>query len=293
MRIISTGICLPHEVVKNSEITEHGKWVEENLGIKERRMSERDAWQLGFIAALRAIREAYMNPRMIDCIIVATATPAKKAPSTAALIQRSIEAYNAVCFDINAVCSGFVYAMDLADSLHKKYHNILIIGVDTFSHITDFKDRNCVFFGNGAGAVLVRPSIDLFVSKLGTDSRGWEGFSCENHGTFEMDGKAVLGAGTKYLPRVINQVLVKAGVFIEEVDYLLPHQASLGMLKKLADTIGLPFDHVLTNMDRYGNTAAASIPILLHENKFKPGDKLLIAAIGSGWTYGAILMEWS
>lgn len=290
MNIISTGSYIPEDIKTNSEITDTPEWVESKLGIKERHIAHMSSADMGFYAAMKATQNAAIAPRFIDMIIVATSTPPKAAPSTASIIQFHLGAFNAVCFDVNAVCSGFLYALVMAESF-KKFHNILVIGTDKFSGITDWNHRNCVFFGDGAGAVLVRQSSDPLYYKLGTDSRN-NGFSCDIGGTFEMDGKKVYTAGTRYLPKVINETLKKAGLTIDDIDYLIPHQASMNMLKTLAQLIKLPFEKVKTNMDKYGNTAAASIPILLDENIFNRGDKLLLASIGSGWTYGAMIIEW-
>ena len=293
MRIIGTGSFLPNTIVSNKEITDTPEWVEYKLGIKERRMTNNLSSDIGAIAAERAIKSAGLEPLDIDMIIVATSTPDKMSPSTAAIIQDKIGAYSSVCFDINAVCTGFIYALLLADKLSQDYRNILVIGVDTFTHITDWKNRDCVFFGDGSGAVVINKGYYRGCAGLRTDGRGRHGFYCDHGDTFNMDGHAVYIAGTTLLPSLINKVLQSEGLTIGEIDYMLPHQASIGMLKKLADIIGIDWSKVLTNMDKYGNTAAASIPILLDENEFKLGDRLLLAAIGSGWTYGAIILEWS
>lgn len=286
MRIIGTGAYIPGEGHENSKISSNPEWVEKMLGIKERHLTDHPSSWLGANAAISAINNAGLLPEDIDMMIVATSTPDKLTPSTAAIIQSSIWTLNAVCFDINAVCSGFVYAMSLAETLVKVYKNILIIGVDTFSRITDWSHRNNVFFGDGAGAVVVTDG-GYSRSKIFTDGSGAEAF-VTNHGEkFKMDGKAVYEAGITLLPQAIRSV-----TSIDEVDWMLPHQASKNMLKALSKEIGLPWGKVKTNMEYYANTAAASIPILLAENSFKQGDKLLLAAIGSGWTYGAMLIRW-
>ena len=292
MKIISTGSYLPNERVTNESISKDVKWIESKLGIKERRRAANTSADLGFYAGMKALQNAFLAPRFVDMIIVATSTPAKMHPSTAAIIQYHLGCFNAVAYDINAVCSGFVYAMAIAEAFKEKYHNILIIGTDTFSKVTDYTHRNCVFFGDGAGAIMVRSSPNPLHYKLGTNGTGKDSFKTEWSGTFEMNGKEVFDAGMKYLPKTIKEALRKAKIEKEEIDYVVPHQASLHMLKALAKETGIPFEKFKTNMDRYGNTAAASIPILLDENKFEQGDKLLLVAIGSGWTYGAIVIEW-
>lgn len=296
MKIISTGSYVPDKVVTNEEIEIRvdttANWIESKLGIKERRIASYPSSVLAFRAAAKAINASKIDPILIDMLIVATSTPDKLSPSTAAIIQNGLGIYNAIAFDINAVCSGFVYAMAMAEAFKRSCHNILIVGVDTFSKITDWDSRDCVFFGDGAGAVLVRSTLDDLHYKLGTDGRGQQGFECDHGSTFKIKGKDVYSAGLKYLPMIIKDVLKKAELTIDDIDWMLPHQASILMLKELAQIIGIPFEKVLTNMDKYGNTAAASIPILLDENDFQTGDRLLMVAIGSGWTYGAIILEW-
>lgn len=280
---------MPPNAVNNIQLVgvDASNWTKQKLGIKSRRIANTHATSaLGHIAGLRAIVSAGLKPKDIDMIIVATSTPDLLTPSTAVLIQSKLKADNAVAFDINAVCSGFVYAMSLAESLCYRYNNILIIGADTFSNITDWKDRNCVFFGDGAGAVVVRRG-GFSHSKIYTDPSGKDAFVTPHGGTFKMDGRAVYNAGTTLLPKVIEEIC-----YGEFIDWLLPHQASIGMLRKLAELTGIEWSKVLTNMDRYANTAAASIPILIAENEFNKGDMLLLASIGSGWTYGAMIIEW-
>lgn len=298
MKILGTGVGLPKLVVKNSKIEEWGlstdKWIRENLGIRERRVSFAPSSALGAMAAKEAIQDAGLKPEDIDLIIVATSTPDKLNPSTACIIQDKIGAYNATCFDINAVCSGFIYGLIIAERLVER-RNALVIGVDTFSHITDWKDRNCVFFGDGAGAAIVTFEWEkLYYAHWESDGGGRHVFETDHGDTFRMNGKAVYKQGTTVLPDVINRVLNMADLKIDDIQWMLPHQASIKMLKDLAKKIGIPWKKVKTNMDKYGNTAAASIPILLHENKkdFKKGDYILMAAIGSGWTYGSIIIQW-
>jgi len=295
MKIIGTGSYLPPAILTNADISDNEAWVSDKLGIKERRkVTYHGTSDLGTIAADRAISDARLLPADIGMIIVATATPEKLNPSTAAIIQDKIGAHNAVAFDINAVCSGFVYALDMAYRYEWEYENILVIGADTFSKITDWKHRDCVYFGDGAGAVVVQQSDNLYCSRLGSDGRGQCDFKTDHGGTFKMESKAVYAAGTKYLPEVIKEVLLDADMEIDDIAWMLPHQGSVIMLKEVTERIGLPWEKVKTNMEYYGNTAGASIPILLDEYKkdFKKGDNILLASIGSGWAYGAIILEW-
>ncbi len=263
-------------------------WVFSKLGIKERRVNEFETTSaMAIFAAKEAIESAKIKAIDIGMIIVATSTPDKIAPNTACIVQNNIRAWKAAAFDVNAVCSGFVYALAIASGM--PYDNILVIGVDSFSKITDWRDRDCVFFGDGAGAVIVSGRANYF---LHADGGGEMEFTCEHGKTFEMNGKEVYKAGLHYLPLAIDKVLKSSGLDISDIDWVLPHQASIRMLEDLSEKTRIPFRKFLTNMDKYGNTAAASIAILLDEGEFKKGDKLLLAAIGSGWTYGAMIIKW-
>jgi len=300
IEIIGTGSYLPMATITNEEIarqveTTSAKWVEENLGIKERRVADYFETTSFFAlrAAERAIEDSGKKPTEIDLLIVATATPDMKAPSTACLIQDKIGAYNAVCFDVSAVCSGFIYAMQIASSMifMGPYNNALIIGADTFSTITDWKSRDCVFFGDGAGAVVVTLGDGLQAIRLYSDARG-NGFSVPKR-YFEMNGRAVYDTAIDVLPKAINEVLEDADMTIDDIDLMIPHQPSMGVLKETAKRIGLPWEKVMTNMDKYANTAGATIPILLDEVR-KAGKlkgNVLLAAMGSGWTWGAAILK--
>ncbi|MDZ4122450.1 MAG: beta-ketoacyl-ACP synthase III, partial [Candidatus Cloacimonadaceae bacterium] len=294
-------------------------WVEENLGIKERRIANPDQTtsDLASQAAIRAMENAGIKPEDIDLIIVATATPDRLAPSTAAIVQDKIQAYNSVAFDIAAVCSGFLFGVSTAAQFIATgvYNTALVIGADTFSKIIDWNRRDCVFFGDGAGAaVLSHTDSDkgFLAFRLYTDGRGKWNFTIPGGGSefpmshehvdaghryFQMVGRSVYETAIKVLPKAINQVLHDTGLSIDDVDYMIPHQPSIRILKDTADIIGLPFEKVMTNMDRYANTSGGTIPILLDEvnrsGKLKPGSLILFAAVGSGWTYGASLIRWS
>ena len=250
-------------------------------------------------------------------IIVATATPDRLAPSTASIVQNKLKAYNAAAFDLGAVCSGFMYAMSVASQFIASgvYDNVLVIGADTFSKITNWERRDAVFFGDGAGAaVFTHSDFDegFLAFKLYTDGRGKWNFTVPAGGSempasvealdkglnyFQMNGSAVFETGTKVLPIAINQVLEDSKLTIDDIDYMIPHQPSIKILQKTAEIIGLPWGKVMTNMDKYANTSGGTIPILLDEvnraGKLKKGYTVLFAAVGSGWTYGAAILKWS
>lgn len=323
VRIIGTGSYVPKKVFTNeyleSLLPTSSKWIFDNLGIKERRVAEDNeatsdlAWQAG----AKAIEHSGLTKDDIDMIIVATATPDRLAPSTACIVQDKLQAYRAVAFDISAVCSGFLFAMSVASQYIASgvYDNILVIGADTFSKITDWSKRDAVFFGDGAGAAVISHSKlnDGFLAyRLFSDGRGKYNFTIPAGGSeipsskktiderlhyFQMNGKAVYETGTKVLPIAIKQVLEDAKLTINDIDLMIPHQPSIKILQKTAEIIGLPFEKVMTNMDKYANTSGGTLPILLDEvnrgGRIKKGDIILFAAIGSGWTYGASIIKWA
>jgi len=322
-KIIGTGSYLPEKVFTNQYletiIDTNDKWIQENLGIKERRIAADNECtsDMASRAAFKAIENAGLTKDDIDLIIVATATPDRLAPSTAAIVQDKIQAYNAVAFDISAVCSGFLYGMSVASQFIAAgvYDNVMVIGADAFSKITDWKRRDAVFFGDGAGAAVFshgNVNEGFLAFRLYTDGRGKWNYTIPAGGSempathetvdnglhyFQMNGKAVYETGTKVLPIAINQVLSDTGLSIDDIDFLIPHQPSIKILKKTAEIIGIPWEKVMTNMDRYANTSGGTIPILLDEvnraGRIKKGDHILFAAVGSGWTYGAAIIKWS
>lgn len=322
VRIIGTGSYVPERVLTNKELEQivdtDSLWIETNLGIKERRIAANNesTSDLAAKAAINAIEDARLSVEDIELIIVATATPDRLAPSTAAIVQDKIKAYNAVAFDISAVCSGFLYGMSVATQFIASgvYDNVVVVGADTFSKITDWKRRDAVFFGDGAGAAVFSNGGENegFLSmRLYTDGRGKFNFTIPAGGSeipasaesiekglhyFQMNGRAVYETGTEVLPKAINQVLSDTGLTISDIDIMIPHQPSIKILQKTAEIIGLDWEKVMTNMDRYANTSGGTIPILLDEvnksGKLKKGDNILFAAVGSGWTYGAAILKW-
>ena len=323
VKIIGTGSYVPEKIMTNQElekmVSTDSKWIEENLGIKERRIAAKGeaTSDLASKAALCAIENSGLTKDDIDLIIVATATPDRQAPSTAAIVQDKLQAYNSVAFDISAVCSGFLYGMSVASQFIAAgvYDNVLVIGADTFSKITDWTRRDAVFFGDGAGAAVFshgNVNEGFMALRLYTDGRGKFNYTVPAGGSempatletvkqglhyFQMNGRAVYDTGTQVLPIAINQVLKDTGLSINDIDYLIPHQPSIKILQKTAEIIGLPWEKVMTNMDKYANTSGGTIPILLDEvnraGKLKKGNNILFAAVGSGWTYGAAILKWS
>lgn len=321
VKISGTGSYVPDKIVTNEYletiIETNSKWVFDNVGILERRIADDNqaTSDLAAIAGQRAIDDAGLKNEDIDLIIVATATPDRKAPSTAAFVQHKLNACNAAAFDLNAVCSGFLYGMSVATQYIASgvYNNVLVIGADTFSKITDWSRRDAVFFGDGAGAAVATSTnvTEGFLAyRLYTDtSNEMLGFTIPGGGSeipltkenmgeqyFQMNGKSVFASATKALPKAINQVLEDTGLVIDDIDIMIPHQPSIRILQKTAEIIGLPFEKVMTNMDKYANTSGGTIPILLDElnkkGKLKKGEIVLFAAVGSGWTFGASIIKW-
>ena len=322
VKIIGTGAFVPEKIITNSDLEKkidtNSKWIFDNLGINERRVAsnEQCTSDLAALAGAMAIKNAGLDKDDIQLIIVATATPDRLAPSTASIVQDTLKAYNAVAFDISAVCSGFLFAMSVASQYIASgvYNNVLVIGADTFSKIINWERRDAVFFGDGAGAAVLTCAAEnegFLAYRLYTDGRGKYEFTIPAGGSelpanqdtidnglhyFKMNGKAVFNTATEVLPMAINQVLADTNMTIDEIDLMIPHQPSINILKKTAEILGFPFEKVMTNMDKYANTSGGTIPILLHETlisgKIKKGSNILFAAVGSGWTYGAAIIKW-
>lgn len=321
VKIIGTGSYVPETIYTNEYletiVPTNSKWIYENVGIRERHIAAPDqaTSDLAAEAGRKAIEDACLTPEDIDLIIVATATPDRKAPSTAAFVQHKLNACNAAAFDLSAVCSGFLFGMSVASQYIAAgvYNHVLVIGADTFSKITDWSRRDAIFFGDGAGAAVISQAnvTEGFLAyRLYTDTReDMLGFTVPAGGSerplsadnlheqyFQMNGKAVFKSATTALPRAINQVLADTGLSVNDIDLMIPHQPSIRILQKTAEIIGLPFEKVMTNMDKYANTTGGTIPILLDETrragKLKQGNIVLFAAVGSGWTYGAALIKY-
>lgn len=318
--IKGTGSYAPKNIVKNDFFETVGssdKWIFENLGIKERRISTGETTSdLAYQAALLAIEDANLAPSDIDLIILATATADRLAPSCACFVQEKLKANNAVAFDISAVCSGALFATSTAVQYIKSgmYKNVLVIGADTFSTITDWTRRDSVFFGDGAGAFVLSDTTEdkgFIDFVLHTDGTGKEHFTIPAGGSekpatedttnsgghfFQMNGQEVYKTAIDVVPKCITEILTKNNRTIGEIKYLLPHQPSIKILQEVARRVDLPFEKVKTNMDRYANTSGGTIPIILDEtlrnNQFENGDILLFAAVGAGWTWGTALYKW-
>jgi 3-oxoacyl-[acyl-carrier-protein] synthase-3 len=320
--ILGTGSYVPNSVVTNFDLEKtvltSDEWVFTKLGIHERHIADitQATSHLAVLAATKALQSANVHPSEIDVIILATATPDRPIPSTACRVQALLNARNAIAFDLSAVCSGFVYSLWLAHSLiqSRQARKVLVIGADTFSRITNWASRDCILFGDGAGAAILGEVDDGFGFlgfNLGTDGTGWENFTVPAGGSerpssnetieqnlhfFKHNGKEVFKQATTQLPKSITACLRECKLDAMDITWLVPHQPSIRILEETAKSLGYPFERVLRNMDRYANTAAATIPILLDEkvrsNVIRSEDIIMFAAMGAGWTWGTSIIRW-
>jgi len=319
-RIVGTGSSLPPQRVTNemlaAQLAEQGietsdQWIIERTGIRARHFAapEVASSDLAVEAARHAIEAAGCSPADIDLIIVATSTPDMVFPSTACFVQRKLDIHGCPAFDVQAVCSGFVYALSIADAMIKagSASRALIIGAEVFSRILDFKDRTtCVLFGDGAGAVVLAASDTpgVLATDLHADGRHAEilctpgnvsGGAVLGDPFLKMDGQAVFKLAVGVLDEVARAVLEKAGRTTDDIDWLIPHQANIRIMQSTARKLKLPMDKVIVTVDRHGNTSAASIPLALDEavraGTIKPGDTVMMEGVGGGFTWGAVLFD--
>ncbi len=317
-KITGTGFCPGERVVTNDDLAEivetSDEWISSRTGIKERHLTAGLGTSgMAARAAELACENAGIRPEELDLIIVGTSTPEYNFPSTACQVQAAIGAVNAAGFDISAACSGFVFALMTAHSFIQSgiYRRALVIGADDISKLTDWSDRKtCVLFGDGAGAAVIEAQESgLFAGLLGCDGKKWEVLNCQSRsggnflteekpemGYIRMDGQEVFRFAVKKVPECINQVLEANGTRMEEVRYYLLHQANERIIDSVAKRMKEPLEKFPMNIRKYGNTSAASIPILLdemnREGKLERGDKIVLAGFGGGLTWGAILLEW-
>jgi 3-oxoacyl-[acyl-carrier-protein] synthase III len=304
--IVGTGLCVPERVIENDYFSNSlgidttPEWIENRIGIQQRywAVAERSA-DLATKAAESALQQAELAPDEIDLIVVATSTPDFTMPSTACLVQSELGNSRAMAFDIANACAGFVYALDTATRFlaSDDVRNALVIGVDRGSRLIDpFDRRTSVFFGDGAGAVVLNGhgSGGVLASKL--YSQGTiEPLTVPVGGTMTMDGKAIWNFATQALPATVRELCESAQVDVDDIALLVPHQANRNILEAAADELELPLDRVAINIDRYGNTLAASIPIALDEalrdGRAKPGDIVALVGFGAGLAWGGLLLQ--
>jgi 3-oxoacyl-[acyl-carrier-protein] synthase III len=320
-RIVGTGSCLPPRRVSNQDMTAllaargldtSDEWIVSRSGISARHFADDGVLSsdLGTTAARQAIDMAGLTPDDIDLIIVATSTPDFLGgfPSTACVVQRKLGITNdCAALDVQAVCSGFVYAMSVADNfircgMHKR---VLVIGAEIFSRILDFNDRTtCVLFGDGAGAVVLAASDEpgVLATRLHADGRhadilcvpgAAQGGVIAGSAFLYMDGQAVFKLAVSVLEKVANEVLQIAGMEASKIDWLIPHQANIRIMQGTARKLGLPMEKMVVTVDQHGNTSAASIPLALdvamRDGRIKAGQHIMLEAVGGGFTWGAVL----
>jgi 3-oxoacyl-[acyl-carrier-protein] synthase-3 len=320
-RIVGTGSCLPPRRVSNHDMTQllagkgletSDEWIVSRSGISARHFADDGmlSSDLGAAAARQAIDMAGIKPDDIDLIVMATSTPDFLGgfPSTACVVQRKLGITNdCAALDVQAVCSGFVYAMSVADNFIRggMYKRVLVIGAEVFSRILDFNDRTtCVLFGDGAGAVVLSASDEpgVLATRLHADGRhadilcvpgAVQGGALAGSAFLYMDGQAVFKLAVSVLEKVANEVLQAAGMEASQIDWLIPHQANIRIMLGTAKKLGLPVEKMVVTVDQHGNTSAASIPLALdvavRDGRIKPGQHLLLEGVGGGFTWGAVL----
>ncbi|WP_252231319.1 beta-ketoacyl-ACP synthase III [Clostridium sp. ZBS15] len=320
IKIGGVGGYLPSLVVTNDKISEfvdtNDEWIVERTGIKERRISEgENTSEIAVKAAKVALERAKIDSEDLDLIIVATITPDMFMPSVACLVQKELNANKAAAFDINVACSGFVFALETANSLMKSlnYKNALVIGAETLSKVINWNDRGtCILFGDGGGAaVLVRDEKNGIInSYLKTDGKKGDSltigaldfntpFTKENfisNQYVEMNGREVFKFATSAIIKGIDGALEGTDVCLNDIKYIVPHQANIRILDYVAKKLKIDINKFYINLDKTGNTSSASVPLALNElyekNLLEEGDKILLVAFGGGLSYGATLLEW-
>ena len=328
--IIGTGSYLPRSVLSNRDLAKivrtSDEWITTRTGIKNRRIAGagEETSVMAAQASIKAMEMAGVKAAELDMVIVGTITPDMTMPSCACLVQKEIGAENAFAFDVTAACSGFVYALEIADRYIKNAPEmkILVIGAETLSARVDWQDRNtCVLFGDGAGACVVtgtRGEEGLLASQLYSDGRLWQLLSLDtlprrycpvvDYGTipernsfcdgsaFNMVGRDVFKYAVREMGDAVENLLKREEVSVADIDLLIPHQANIRILKSLAERVNLSFNKVYTTIEKYGNSSAASLPIALdeanREGRLQKGDLLLFSVFGGGFTWGVVLWRW-
>ncbi|MGW2277231.1 3-oxoacyl-ACP synthase III family protein [Streptomyces sp. NPDC001770] len=322
--IVATGSYLPDHIVTNEDLARtvetSDAWITSRTGIRERRRAHEDqsTSDLGRLAALAALRDHDIAAEQLDALVVATSSPDRIQPSTACNLHAGMGLHQIPAFDVGAVCSGFVYATAAAAGLmntFSQYSHVMVVGCEAYSRILDYEDRGtCVFFGDGAGAAvlgevpegygilgceLMADSTQLDVVGIpagGTLEPADERTVAERRHYFRMDGRRVWDFATQAVPQVVKGALAAARLDVDDVDLLITHQANARLIEECADRCGVPMDRVPMTVDRYGNTAAASVPITLDEaaaaGRLHRGDVVVLAAVGGGMTAGALVMRW-
>ena len=315
-RIIGTGSYLPDKVLTNDELARtvdtSDEWIRSRTGIRSRHIAAEGqmASDLALSASQRALQASGLTPADVDLIIVATTTPDVIFPSTACILQSKLGVAGCPAFDVQAVCSGFVYALTIADLFIRsgQTKHALIVGAEVYSRILDWNDRvTCVLFGDGAGAVVLSASNEpgILASRLHADGN-YKDMLCVpgsvNAGKVSgspfvrMDGGAVFKFAVRVFEEGANEVLQAAKLTVADLDWFIPHQANIRIMEATAKRLGLPLEKLVATVDHHGNTSAASIPLALDEasrdGRIQPGQTLLLEGVGGGFTWGAVLLRW-
>ena len=319
-RIAGTGSYLPEKVLTNADLTQFvetsDEWIVARTGIRERHVAAEGETtsDLGYQAALRAMEAAGVTAADIDLIVLGTTTPDLIFPSSACLLQHKLGANGCPAFDVNAACSGFIYALTIADKFIQSgaAKTALVVGSETLTRMLDWSDRGtCVLFGDGAGAIVLKgeqgtgTSADrgILANALHSDGRQHDILyvdggpsSTRTTGFLRMEGKEVFKHAVDNMAAVVGEVLEKAGLQSKDIDWLVPHQANKRIIDGSAKKLGIPLEKVVVTVDLHGNTSAASIPLALaaaaNDGRIKEGDIVLLEAMGGGFTWGAVLLRW-
>ncbi len=322
--ILGTGSYAPAKVLTNAELSltveTSDEWIRTRSGIRERRVAgpKETTSDMAVEAGRRALEDAGLKPSDIDLCIVATVTPDLPMPATACIVQHKLGLpTSAGCFDLNAACSGFIYSLDTACAMvgSGRYKHALVIGVEKLSDVIDWKDRTtCVLFGDGAGAVVIsdsdKPDVGLIGTKLGTSGENVDllyipngtttltpdGSEIDKAHCIRMKGKEVFKLAVRAMDEAARDILEQHKLRADQISLVIPHQANLRIIEAIAQYLELPMERFFVNVDRYGNTSAASIPIALDEarraGRIKTGDLTLMVAFGAGLTCGSALIRW-
>jgi len=309
-RIAGTGSYLPPTILTNADLEKMvdttDEWIFARTGIKQRhRVTDERTSDLATNAARNAIEAAGIQAQEIDLIIVATTTPDKIFPSVATMVQRKLGISGCPAFDVQAVCSGFVYALATANHFMRsgQHKNVLVIGADTFTRITDYTDRsNCILWGDGAGAVILQASDQPGILSTHIHADGnYENYlhvprNPDGPDTVVMEGNPVFKIAVNTLDQIVDETLQANGMQKSDIDWLVPHQANIRILQATAKKLEMPMDKVVVTVDRHGNTSAASIPLALdaavRDGRIQRGHTLLMEAFGGGFTWGSALVKY-
>lgn len=322
--ILGLGYYVPEKILTNADIEKlvdtNDEWITERTGIKERRICapEQATSDLALIAAQRALKDANVSAEELDMIIVATISADNNTPSTACILQEKMGAVNAAAFDLSAACSGFVYGSAIASQFIETgvYKKVLVVGAETLSKFVNWEDRNtCIIFADGAGAAVfgvVEDGYGVLSFDLGADGSGAETIeipgggsrhpvdqeSIDNHMHYlHMNGKETFRFAVKIMGSTVIKSLERAGLTKEDIDYLIPHQANIRIIQSAAKRLHLPMEKVFVNVEKYGNTSAASIPIAMAEaeqqGKLKKGEIIALSGFGAGLTWASCIMKWA